>query len=87
VVGVVVGQDDGRYRVERPAQFRERRGKLLEVAGEAAVDHGDRAVEVVQIPAHPLRAEPVDTVRDVLDRDAHDSSRRTSRSTSWNPSR
>jgi hypothetical protein len=75
---VVVGQDHGRYRVERPAQLRERRGKLLEIAGEAAIDNGERAVDVVEIPPDPPGAEPVDAVRDLLDRDAHDSSRRTS---------
>lgn len=62
-----MGQDYRRHVVEQSVKVRERGGKLVEVTREAAIDDRDSALDVDQVPAHPVRAEPVDAVRDLFD--------------------
>jgi hypothetical protein len=62
-----MGQDYRRHVVEQSVKVRERGGKLVEVTREAAIDDRDSALDVEQVPAHPVRAEPVDAVRDLFD--------------------
>jgi len=68
VIGVVVSEDHGGDRVERPAELRQRGGQLLEIPREAAIDDCDRAVDVEEVPANPVRPEPVHAICDLLDR-------------------
>lgn len=62
-----MGQDHRRHVVEQSVKVRERGGKLVEVTREAAIDDHDSALDVEQVPAHPVRAEPVDAVRDLFE--------------------
>ena len=50
----------------RPADLPERSRQLVVVAREAAVDDRDRVVAHDQVPADPVRAEPIDPVRYLL---------------------
>jgi hypothetical protein len=61
VVAVVVRQHDRAHGVERAVELRECGWKLVVVAGEAAIDHGDGLVDY-QVSADPVRAEPVNAV-------------------------
>lgn len=56
------------FPVERVAQLREGGRNLLEATGEAAVDDRERTVDIAGIPADPIRAEPIDAVRDLFER-------------------
>jgi hypothetical protein len=68
MIGVVVGQDDGRNSVQRPTELYQRGAKLIEVAGKTAIDDRQRPANVKDIPAHPLRAEPINTIPDLINR-------------------
>ncbi len=67
MVSVVVGQNHGHHVAHRPAQLGEGSRQLLEVARETTVDDGYRSVDFVEIPGDPVRAEPIDTVSDLVD--------------------
>jgi hypothetical protein len=68
MIGVVVGQDDGCNSVQRATELYQRGAKLSEVAGKTAIDDRHRPVNIKDIPAHPLRAEPIHTIPDLIDR-------------------